>query len=523
MDDKHLVNPSLREQFHSILSYYMHRSYKRVVETAESLLSSKPEDLVTMNLKARALLQLERLAEAAQCVEEIIELDLDNSDGWGIRGKIEARCGSYEKAREYLDKSLDLDSRNTHSLLAKGILLARVGCLDEAITYFDRAITADLDLKEVWKAKDEKIKEEGVYKEYTHEYNAARNVISLINARLRNARMWKGDCLARQKRYEEALQYIEEACGFSKRNPILYIKGCVLFKLGKHDEARACFMEAREKDIYNDHMILSERNSVHSVYYEEALACLRGLLETNSGDSTIWFAASHVFSLLCRDDKVLKSVDMALGIPSRCLNRHSEEYSKHAAESWDVSLLARITWPEGYPEPAGYPEESTSPGNDEHHDSHDSKLQDKDTGTPDFEADDDELVRRIEALVDIIKSGDTDRSPDYHYRCWNICQALAGERRYPSDVGPDLYERTGSEDLRQKALNFLDHLNEALEKDIKTRQAHNRKVPAGLPRLSNCGNLIIQDLVTAVKHKLLGREEKYRIWRDLAEFNLKRL
>jgi serine/threonine protein kinase/Flp pilus assembly protein TadD len=119
------------------------RGLPLVLKIADRLLEASPQDARCRLLRAAANLQLDRLDEASNDVEAVLQSDSPPPTAWSIRGEIRRRRGDFVEAARDFRKSLDLRPDHAVSLLGLAACEEAQGDHAAALSEYERALKCE--------------------------------------------------------------------------------------------------------------------------------------------------------------------------------------------------------------------------------------------------------------------------------------------------------------------------------------------------------------------------------------------
>ena len=125
--------------------YHAMEKYEEALEAYEnSVKYSDKEELAESLLdKAEILGHLDRNEEALKIVNESLELDPEDPDGWDVKSDVLVELGKEEEAFESTEKGLLIDPEHSDLLIDKGVLLMDMSKNEEALLVFNKVIQID--------------------------------------------------------------------------------------------------------------------------------------------------------------------------------------------------------------------------------------------------------------------------------------------------------------------------------------------------------------------------------------------
>ena len=99
------------------------------------------EDIVHLwSMKGSVLWRLNRLDEALECYDKVLELNPSDVNAWTDKAVYYCLLGKWQEAIDSCDKATELDPKNIEAWCNKGHALSRLRRHEEALTCYDRAL-----------------------------------------------------------------------------------------------------------------------------------------------------------------------------------------------------------------------------------------------------------------------------------------------------------------------------------------------------------------------------------------------
>ena len=163
--------------------------------------SNQDEELLFY--KGEAIWGLDRYSEAEKIIDEVLEINPENTDALYIKGKALTKSKNYDEAIETFDKVLEIDPKHDKALSYKGIVFSEQEMYEEAGKYFfesydiNRYNVSNLVRIGNWLAD---------YEEAIKFYDFALRIEPDKRSALNN----KGNALYNLERFEEAIEYFDK-------------------------------------------------------------------------------------------------------------------------------------------------------------------------------------------------------------------------------------------------------------------------------------------------------------------------
>lgn len=119
--------------------------YEEALDAYENAIKNSDEDELSESLldKAETLGHLERDEDALKIINQALELDPENPNGWDMKSDVLNELGRYDEALQAAEKGLSFDEEHVDLLIDMGSVLMRLGKDEESLSYFNKAIQFD--------------------------------------------------------------------------------------------------------------------------------------------------------------------------------------------------------------------------------------------------------------------------------------------------------------------------------------------------------------------------------------------
>ena len=119
------------------------KDYEGVIKDLDEVIQLDPENSNAWSNRGAAKANLERFEDAINDYDEAIRLDPENSDAWNNRGAAKANLKQFEDAINDYDKAIDLNPESPIFLKNRGISKGTLGHHSEALKDFSLAQAID--------------------------------------------------------------------------------------------------------------------------------------------------------------------------------------------------------------------------------------------------------------------------------------------------------------------------------------------------------------------------------------------
>ncbi len=223
---------------------YENNQFTEALEQFEKALRKESTNDDYLIWKARTLEKLGNTDEAKRTVEEAICFNDNNPNAWYTLGQL---TPNHKESIKYFDKALLLQPKHGGALCSKAAELSNIGNADEALKIFNKM------------------------KDLCSKAESCNTLILNI-----------GRTLHKNKRYDEALNYVEKSLKLNNNSEALGLKAVILFDSGKRDEAIKYFkisLKIEPKDDtnwFNQACAFAKLNKI-----EESIESLKKAIDLN--------------------------------------------------------------------------------------------------------------------------------------------------------------------------------------------------------------------------------------------------
>jgi tetratricopeptide (TPR) repeat protein len=156
--------------------------------------------------RGRELLATSDTAGALEQLDAAVRIDPRSAAAWTLRGEVLAKRNRAGEALSSFDRALGLDGRDATAIVAKADLLLKIGSPNEALECYEAAVEAFPEVAHIW---------------------------------INRARALEG-----AGREMDAIASIDKALKLTDAPPMWVLRGNILAKAGKHDEAKVSYERA---------------------------------------------------------------------------------------------------------------------------------------------------------------------------------------------------------------------------------------------------------------------------------------
>jgi|SRR5659263_64076 len=275
--------------------------YEGAVTCYDKAIDLKPDDEEVIYNKGIALAHLGRTKESIECYERILEKNPLDASAWCTKGDILFESGDFEGALHAYDRSIEANSRDETVWNNRGLTLVKLNRLTEAIESYDKALEINPKVEKIWTNKglavakmgqadvqidlqkialsipkeEKEFGEMQIYTKIEPEKIGADEVLdsikNLYEPVIENKAeiseeskdyLVKGNSYFSKRKYIQAIDYFDMSIRVGEQNSIAWNnKGLALARLGKIDEALACYAKALEITP-NDHVFLINKGNL---------------------------------------------------------------------------------------------------------------------------------------------------------------------------------------------------------------------------------------------------------------------
>lgn len=503
--------------------------FDKAFKSIDIILKIVPNNTNALNTKASIFIQLARYDKALECIEATLITAPGDSHGLSLKGEIQTKLDRQKEAAEYLGKALELDEYNAHAWTAKGNLLEKLGKLDQAIACYNKAMSLQQEMLDLWKSRhdDMERKNKNLEKDYCYW------IEEIIRRQFNENKIRIGSILIVKELYIEALQLFNEILSISRTAKYtyweaLYKKGYILFKLRRLYSSKKFITSALGIDRNNSRRGLNERLTNHQ-RYEEALECIDGFLVIDPLDSVNWEMKSCLLELIDREEEAKEYYDKAWGIVPSGFNDVDEVLEDRINELLKVlkskkgnkkKQLAAQNLLDLYQENKEsvliyFDEKMFVKKRNRLYDLFDKALR----VVMVFLVESLKKEQNVENILTIIQQC-YQFLPDYNSCLRYVCRELGGADLPPCQEKTDVFKRTGSEDVRDRAIDLIDMLLIIeIEKD-KEDEMFGKRCPDDRfyrGRYFHRRDIDFHWELTLNKKRLLGDEKEYKSYKDMVQ------
>ncbi|WP_328362016.1 tetratricopeptide repeat protein [Streptomyces sp. NBC_00445] len=278
-------------------------AYDRTVEL-------NPDEPSAWLNRGNLLRSLERSEEALACYDRALELRSDMAHAWGGRAGALQELDRFGEAEEAFDRALELRPRDQNFLLDRALLRSRQNRPAESLVDLDRALSI---APRFFKAHYNKAV---ALLDLSRPAEAVEVLKRAAEMEPDDAGVWSNLMRAayRQKRYEQALEYMEKArlLGGDTVDLLVY-EGAIHADLhGNDDKELACYERALELDPDSAWAWFSKAGALYALgRLQETLPCYDRAVELLPDYTAAWKWKSVTLRELDRPDEALAWIDRA--------------------------------------------------------------------------------------------------------------------------------------------------------------------------------------------------------------------
>ncbi|WP_229388604.1 tetratricopeptide repeat protein [Methanosarcina sp. DH2] len=317
------------------LRYADSGDFGKAIEQIEYVLSIDSEHPDSRSLLETWKNKQNKILEEEKSLNELIETEPGNPDGWRLKAEFLIKHKRYEEAFYALDEVIRLtpDFINTLSskrqlssfselcnfnpeyvkaLCKKSFVLYQLGRYKETLEIANKVLEIEPDSVDALPLKISSLLE------LQRPQEALELADTALDMDPENSEFLflKGKTLLKFHKYEEGLEYLEKAYQLTPENPeIMLRKGYALSKLNRFEEALKAYDKIinlqpdNAKALSNKGFIL-----IMTGKYDDALSMYNGLIQLNPFNPVLWSKKGAILTRMHRSDEALKAVDRALEI-----------------------------------------------------------------------------------------------------------------------------------------------------------------------------------------------------------------
>jgi len=218
----------------------LHRNEESLQYFDEAAKLGDDDDEILHFHKGQALERLDRYEEAAACFDAAAKHEPDNAAHPYHCARALCTLGKYSKAIKYFDATLKLSPNNRFVYHDKGSALLGLRKYDSALKLYDKSLQLEPDCIHCLCCR-------GVVSSMLKHYEDALGCfVAAVNVQPdMESRFLMGQVLEELNSPRGALAHYDSIIGENSNEPFSYLpKAQLLEKLGRHDEALACYDQA---------------------------------------------------------------------------------------------------------------------------------------------------------------------------------------------------------------------------------------------------------------------------------------
>jgi len=132
-----------KTKIRTLLDLYKNGKYHHVIDLAQRLLSTRPDQPFLWNILGASLIEQGEFAQAAKAFSKSIHNNPQNSDGYNNLGSAFHKMGNLEKAISCFQKAISIKSDHLAALCNLGIALCDQDDLVSSCEFLERAVEID--------------------------------------------------------------------------------------------------------------------------------------------------------------------------------------------------------------------------------------------------------------------------------------------------------------------------------------------------------------------------------------------
>jgi tetratricopeptide (TPR) repeat protein len=275
------------------------------------------------------------ILEEEKSLNELIETEPGNTDGWRLKAEFLIGHKRYEEALYALDEVIrltpefinslpskrqlssfselyDFNPEYVKTLCKKSFVLYQLGRHKETLALANKVLEIEPDSADALTFKISSL----LKLQRPQEALELADLALDLDKENSELLFLKGKALLKLYKYEEGLEYLEKAYQLTPEKPeIILRKGYALSKLNRFEEALKAYdriinlQPDNAKALSNKGFIL-----IMTGKYDEALSMYNGLIQLNPFNPVLWSKKGSILTRMHRSDEALKAVDRALEI-----------------------------------------------------------------------------------------------------------------------------------------------------------------------------------------------------------------
>jgi tetratricopeptide (TPR) repeat protein len=317
------------------LRYADSGDFGKAIEQIEYVLSIDSEHPDSRTLLEAWKGRQKEILEEEKSLNELIETEPGNTDGWRLKAEFLIGHKRYEEALYALDEVIrltpefvnslpskrqlssfselyDFNPEYVKTLCKKSFVLYQLGRHKETLALANKVLEIEPDSVDALTFKISSL----LKLQRPQEALELADLALDLDKENSELLFLKGKALLKLYKYEEGLEYLEKAYQLTPEKPeIILRKGYALSKLNRFEEALKNYdriinlQPDNAKALSNKGFIL-----IMTGKYDEALSMYNGLIQLNPFNPVLWSKKGSILTRMHRSDEALKAVDRALEI-----------------------------------------------------------------------------------------------------------------------------------------------------------------------------------------------------------------
>jgi tetratricopeptide (TPR) repeat protein len=268
--------------------------------------------------KGTRLISEGKYANAIAIFDKAIEVEPNYYRAWLMRGYGLYCVERYEDAQASYDKALELQSDSSDAWYYKGIIFADTNQINEALNCYNKAIEIQPDSVEVLCQRGYLLFIEENYEQALADFQQA------IEIDINNIKAWygKGDTLAKLQRDEEAITAYQKVLNLEPKSSAWQNLVQILENSGQRENAIAIYdqklrFQPEDANIWNLRGLMLEKLNRHDealIAFKEAKRNSEKTLQRNPEDADSWFQKALALTAIQQYTEAILAYEQAIKI-----------------------------------------------------------------------------------------------------------------------------------------------------------------------------------------------------------------
>jgi tetratricopeptide (TPR) repeat protein len=238
--------------------------YEKPIAVFDKAIEAEPNYYRAWLMRGYGLYCVERYKDAQDSYNKALELEPDSSDAWYYKGIIFADTNQINEALNCYNKAIEIQPDSVEVLCQRGYLLFVGENYEQALADFEQAIEIDINNSKAWYGKGDALAK------LQHDEEAITAYKTVLNLEPKSS-AWQNlvQILENLGQYQSAIAIYDQKLRFQPEDANIWnLRGLMLEKINRHDEALIAFKEAKR----NSEKKLKRNPKDADAWFQKALA-----------------------------------------------------------------------------------------------------------------------------------------------------------------------------------------------------------------------------------------------------------